>query len=124
MKLRVLLLVAVVGSVACFDSGASPRPGALTATVQSPNGDEGGAVVLLLGEGVLGVSGARDTDAYSASSDEGTRVVVINAAGGALTFAVEVADVERPPSVLFRQVAAPDDRLRDELSGYLIEWSR
>ncbi|MGD2045588.1 MAG: hypothetical protein PVF90_01775 [Gemmatimonadota bacterium] len=121
---RLLLLGMLVGSVACFDSGAPPRPGTLTALVQSPNGDEGAAVLLLLGDDAREVRSAGGTEAYSAASAEGTRVVLIHPAGGALTFEVEMADTERPPSVLFRQVAGPDDALRDDVSGYVLRWSR
>ncbi|MGD2047516.1 MAG: hypothetical protein PVH96_14970 [Gemmatimonadota bacterium] len=121
---RLLLLGMLVGSVACFDSGAPPHPGSLTATVQSPNGDEGAAVVRLLGDGVLGVHGAGATEAYSATSADGARVVLISMPGGALTFDVEVVDTGRPPSVLFQQVAGPDDELRDDISGYRVLWSR
>lgn len=118
-----LLLGMLLVSVACFDSGGPPRPGTLTGTVQSPNGDEGAAVLLLLGDVARDVRPAGSTEAYAASSPEGTRVVLINPVAGALVFEVEVADTKRPPSVLFRQVAGTDDELRDDLSNYAVRWS-
>jgi len=118
-----LVLGMLLVSVACFDSGGPPRPGMLTGTVQSPNGGEGAAVLLLLGDETREVRSAGSTEAYAASSPEGTRVVLINPVAGALTFEVEVADTKRPPSVLFRQVAGPDDELRQDMSGYALRWS-
>lgn len=122
--MRAVALGALVVLAACGDDPV-PGPGTLTASVVSPNGDEGAAALILSGVGVSSVSSFGDTEAY-ASIDEGTgltRVVLINEPGGQLTFRVSVANVLEPPNGILEQVAGPDDALRDP-TGYRVEFAR
>jgi hypothetical protein len=68
VSLRRLLFVAPLLLAACADIGQPQGPGTVTATLRSPNGHEGAALVILIGEGVLGVLPVGDTEAMSESS--------------------------------------------------------
>ena len=123
MSVRALLVLVLV-LAACTDSAQPSGPGTLTATLRGPNGDEGAAVLALIGEGVLGVVAVGDTEAYATRSGETTRIVLINQSGGTLGFDVAVADVSRSVVALVGEVAGPDDELRSDLSEYRVEFSR
>ena len=120
---RLFLLVALL-LASCTDVGPVRGPGTFLATLSSPNGDEGAAVLVLLGEGVVDVRGTGGTDAYAATSGETTRVVLIKLPGGTLEFEVTVADLGGPLSALVQEVAGPDDELRTDLSAYRVEFGR
>jgi hypothetical protein len=124
VTLRRAALVASLVLAACTDVGPGRGPGTLTATLRSPNGDEGAAVVLLVGEGVVGVNPLGATEAYSVVSRAATRVVLINQAGGSLSFELEVADLRQPVVGLVQQVAGPTDALRSDVSAYRLEFGR
>lgn len=129
MTVRRVLLVAALALAACADAGPLIGHGVLSATLRSPHGDEGAAVLLLAGEGVLGVESVGQTEAYGAVSGAAvagaaTRVVLVHPTGGTLTFQVEMIDLSRPLVAVVREVAGPDDELRTELSGYRLELSR
>lgn len=124
MSLRRAMLVVVLVLTACTDGSLRLGPGTLTATVRSPNGEEGAAVLLLVGEGVTGVEQVGDTEIYATTSGDETRVVLINQTGGTLAFNVDVADRLRPLVAVVLQVAGPDDALRTDLASYVVELER
>jgi len=119
VRRAVLLTITVLAG--CSDVGPSSGPGTLTATLRSPNGDEGAAVIFLLGEGVIEVNAVGETEAYADTSGETTRIVLINREGGTMSVAVDVEDLGRPLVALVREVAGPDDLLRADLAGYRVE---
>jgi hypothetical protein len=121
---RRILLAAALVLVACTDAGPAIGRAALTATLDSPNGDEGAAVIELFGEGVLGVRGTGATEVYSDRVGETTRVVLIHPTGGTLSFEVELLNRRRRPVAVVREVAGPDDELRSDLSGYHVGFTR
>lgn len=108
----------VVAVVACGDEG--PAAGTMTATVVSPNGDEGAAIVVLLGTG-LGEATAIEGRVFSERRGDSLRVVVARDPAGTLRFAIDVEDVTRPPVGAVVEVAGPDDQLRTVLGGYDVE---
>lgn len=114
-------LVAALLLAACTDHGPPSGPGSLTATLRSPNGPEGAAVLLLAGEGVQEVLPVGDTEVYSTMSGTETHVVLVNQTGGTLAFRVTVADRRRPLVPVVTEVAGPDDALRADLGGYAVE---
>ena len=118
MRLRHVALAAGLALVACTDHTLPPGPGSLTATLMSPNGAEGAAVMLLVGEGVSEIRAVGDAEVHAVASGDETRVVVINQVGGALAFEIDVADRRRPLVGVVTEVAGPDDALRPSLSGY------
>ena len=116
-------VLAVVLTAACGDAGPESGPGTLTATVHSPNGAEGSAVVTFFGEGIGDVTPLTGR-VFDQRRGDTLRVVLVNDEGGALSFAVAVADTTRPPSGLVLEVADADDRLRSATAGYSLEFRR
>lgn len=109
---------------ACGDAGPVSGPGALRATLVSPNGAEGAARVFLVGEGIAAVS-ALEGRVFSFQRGDTTHVVVVHDAdaGGDLSFSVSVADTTRPPRGVVVEVSDPEDRVR-ALTGYALELRR
>ena len=119
----VLLLLA--GLLAgCSDESPVSAPGTLSATVVGPNGAEGAAVVLLLGDGVQSVSALGPTEMHAGSGSSQTRVVLIHPTGGDLMFEVAVADTTEPPAWVIEEIAGPDDELRSDVGAYSLEFGR
>ena len=114
-----LCLTAALALVACGDQGPASAPGILTVTVVSPNGTEGAALVTLLGAG-MGAVGPSEGRVFSEAHGDTVHVVVVNLAGGALRFTVQVADTTKPPTGILVEVSGPDDRIRG-LAGYRLE---
>ncbi len=128
MLRRALPAVLLAVGASCADEGPVSGPGTMTATVVSPNGAEGAAVVVLLGDDVGAVSATGAAEVYSFEQGFGgsssTRIVLINQGGGELSFRVAVADTTSPPAFVLEEVAGPDDALRPSLSGYGVEFVR
>jgi hypothetical protein len=116
-------LVAVLLGGACGDAGPESGPGMLTATVHSPNGAEGSAVVTFFGEGIGNVMPLTGR-VFDQRRGDTLRVVLVNDEGGELGFAVVVADTTRPPTGIVLEVADADDLLRSTTAGYSLEFRR
>ena len=109
---------------ACTGEGPVSAPGTLTATLASPNGAEGAAVIVLAGEGVTDVQPLGDTEVHSRTTGSTTWVVLLSELGGTLAFSLTVPDTTQPPTAVVQEVAGADDALRDVLSGYRVEFGR
>ena len=118
------ILIAVLFLGGCADEGPVSGPGTLTATVVSPNGPEGAALLALFGDGIGAITPLGDTEVFSESRSGSVQVVLINQVGGVLSFSVAVADTTAPPSVVVHEIAGPDDELRATLAGYEVEFGR
>ena len=118
---RLLLALSVFLWAACSDHGPVADSELLTATLVSPNGAEGAAVIVLY-DVRGGIAPVGDTELYQSHGDVLTRLVLINQVGGTLSFAVEVFAVGSPPVAVVLEVAGPDDELRASLSGYRVEF--
>jgi hypothetical protein len=116
-------VLAVVLTGACGDGGPESGPGTLTATVHSPNGAEGSAVVTFFGEGIGNITPLTGR-VFDQRRGDTLRVVLVNDEAGELSFAVAVADTTRPPSGLVLEVADAADRLRSATAGYSLEFRR
>ena len=122
MKLKHLLpLIPLVLFGACSDEGPVSGPGVMTATLVSPNGAEGAALISLLGEGVSDVAALGDTEAHAYTDAAATQVVLINQVGGELSFRFAVTDTLELPEWVVREVAGPDDALRSSTSAYELQ---
>lgn len=119
-----LLTAALVLAACSTDEGPQSGPGTMTATLSSPNGAEGAAVVTLLGDDIGAISAVGGTEVHSRAGDSSVRIVLINEAGGELAFQVAVADTTQPPSTVVVEVAGPDDELRPTVDGYTVEFAR
>ena len=121
---RIAVLMILALATACSDEGPVSQPGTLTASVVGPNGAEGGALIMLLGDGVEAVSPGGGTEVYVSSADSRTRIVLIHPTGGDLTFEVDVADVTDPPTWVIEEVVDVDDQVRADVSAYSLEVAR
>lgn len=117
------LALSALVTTACTDEGPDSGPGEMTATLVGPNGAEGAALVVLLGEGVGEISPVGSTEVFVGTADGSVQVVLIDQAGGDLAFRVALADTTRRPEAIVQQVAGPDDELR-VLEGYSVELRR
>lgn len=118
--MAVALGVAAACAAACGDAGPASAPGILTATVVSPNGAEGAALITLVGAGIGAIAPGDAVRVFSEARGDTVRVVVVNLAGGALRFTVHVADTTKPPSGTLVEVSGPGDAIRG-LAGYGLE---
>ena len=121
---RLLSVITLALLAACADEGPVSGPGTMIATLLSPNGSEGAALVILLGDGVGAITSVGDTEVYSYSSNGSTRIVLINQVGGDLSFQVAVADTTQPPGAVVQEVAGPDDQQRTAISEYELGFVR
>ncbi|MGI9628571.1 MAG: hypothetical protein ACR2QM_17180 [Longimicrobiales bacterium] len=117
-------LVAVLGgAAACDDGSTSPgaQPGTVTATLTSPNGPEGAALVEIT------APAAQVTQAtgqlYSSTDDSATQVLIVLDEAGVIRFDLALPDIQSRPTYRVLQVSGPDDRLRSDLSGYTLEFT-
>lgn len=108
----------------CGDQGPRSAPGRVTAVVMSPNGDEGAAWLTLYGEGIVDVVGADDAEAFFERYEDSVRVVVVDDDGGPLRIFLSLADTTVALSGAVLEVADPEDRLREPLAGYSVEFER
>jgi hypothetical protein len=120
---RTFALFGLALVVACSDAGPVSGPGSLTATLVGPEGADGAAILVLVGEGIGEVVAAGATEVQARRDGNATRVVLVNEDAGALAFRVAVADTTQPPQVVIEQVAGGDDELRS-VDGYVVEFTR
>ena len=124
MSRRAIVLLALLSVAACSDVAPESGPGTVTATIVSPNGSEGAAAVTLVGRGIGDVEAVGDTEVHQYRDANGTRLVLVNQAGGTLSFQVALSDTTHLPVVVVQEVAAPDDELRASLQGYDVRFDR
>ncbi|MBM4183524.1 MAG: hypothetical protein FJ207_04765 [Gemmatimonadetes bacterium] len=117
-------VVIVVTATGCTDQGPVSAPGTLTATLVSPNGAEGAAVVALTGEGIGPASGVGDVTLFRSDDPDGTTLVLVSPGGGTLAFAMALAYTTRVPASAVEQVAGTDDEMRTSVATYRVVWSR
>lgn len=123
LKRTIRLLLATFVAVfvgACGDQGPVPAAGTFAVTVVSPNGAEGAAVVVLVGEGLREAS-AVEGRVFSDRRGDTLRVVVAQEPAGTLQFLIAVDDTTQRPTGSVLEVAGPDDQLRPALAGYVLE---
>jgi len=76
-------------------------------------------VTIAADEGIAAAGGR----VFSEVHGDTVLVVVVNEAGGDLSFDVSLADTTRPPTGALVEVSGPDDRIR-VLTGYSLEIRR
>jgi hypothetical protein len=116
----VLCAATALAVAACGEAVPAHGAGTVTATLISPNGAEGAALITLFGDGIGEVS-AIDGRVYSLRRGDSVRVVVTSDQGGTLAFRVALADTTLHPTAAVLQVAGPDDALRIPLAHYAVE---
>lgn len=121
---RLLISAVLLAVVGCGgDVGPEIRPGFLTASLVSPNGFEGAALISVVGVGLGNVesTGGR---VFTFSRGDTTRILVVLDAPGDLGFRISVPDVGTPPVAMVVQVADGGNALRADLSAYRVSFSQ
>ena len=111
---------ALLLAVGCDGSTEPDGPGTITASLISPAGPEGAAILDIVGT-VDAVTGTSDVAAYSTPTATGTRVILVRMTPGPLQVRLGIPDVSRPPAITVVEVADGDDRVRTSVSGYHVE---
>ena len=124
---RALTMAVLVAALSgCFSDpvGGGPRQaGEMTATVVSPNGDEGSAILEVASGTIVAVGSTESyTQVYGVATAP-ARVVVVRLEPGEIALHLVAADVNHPPELRVVQVAGPDNALRTDLSGYSVRLS-
>lgn len=117
-----MAVAALAATASCGDTTPPAGPGTVTATLVSPNGAEGAAVLSLFGDGVgeitaVGTGAAR---VWSLRRGDSVRVVLVRDDGGELAFRMALNDTTQKPGAVVLEVAGADDRLRAALGDYTV----
>lgn len=104
------------------DGGPGPieqtgGPGTLTATLVSPNGAEGAALIHMIGNGATGLEAA-EGELFTEVSGDTVKVLLLRGAPGALSFRFSLPDTLQKPAIQIIEVADGGNDLRTGLAGY------
>jgi hypothetical protein len=116
---------ALLGGVltACGSDQPVPLgPGALEATLVSPNGPEGAVVLELAGPG-LGEVTVAEGEVFGQADGTSTRLVIVRDMPGQIQFRVQVNERSEPPVATVVEVADGTNELRSSISGYQVEFT-
>lgn len=114
------LAVAALAFAGCEGSTRPDGPGTVSASLVSPNGAEGAAILDVIGS-VDAFNGSSDVSVFTTPIANGTRVIVVRLNPGTLEMSMRIPDVSNPPAITVVEVAAGDDRLRTSVAGYGVE---
>lgn len=126
MRIRsILFLLALLAASACDGggTGAALDGGEYIAALQSPHGDEGGAMLEMTTGGVEDVSASSATLFRQPISD-GVRLMLIRESAGRVEFRVVMAPGHELPTVRVVQVVDGDDNVRASTEGYQVTFTR
>ena len=94
----------------------------MTATVESPHGAEGAALIRLGGGGASFVEPLTG-DVHTSALGDTTKVLVLLDTPGEIAFRLNVADTTRPPVATLLQVADGQNQVRTNLAGYVVRFT-
>lgn len=100
--------------------GEMRQPGELTASLVSPNGDEGSALLEVASGTVLDVTAVEPYVHVFRVGSNPARIVVLRMEPGEIAFRLTTDDVNQPPELRVVDVGGPDDQLRSSLAGYSV----
>lgn len=120
---RVVCLAALlIGPLACDDAAPVSAPGALTVTLESPNGAEGAALLRMVGGQISSVE-TLTGDVHTSVVGDTTKVLVLLDAPGDVVFLLNVADTTLPPVTRVLQVADGQNEIRASLAEYRVRFT-
>lgn len=117
------LAALLIAGGACADAGPDVEPGVLSASLVSPNGSEGAALINLVGSGIGNVEASTGRVFQFARGDT-TRALFILDAPGVVAFRVPVPNIHEPPLATVTQVADGENGLRPDASAYRVRFDR
>ena len=97
-------------------------PGVLTATLASPNGAEGAALLHMVGGQISSVE-ALTGDLHTSMLGDTTKVLVLLDTPGEIAFLLNVADTTLPPVTTIVQVADGQNEVRSNLAEYRVRFT-
>ncbi len=97
-------------------------PGEVRGVLVSPHGAEAAAVISLSGTGISDVQAERGS-LFQQTDGSLTRVVLILDEPGEMSFTVRVTERSEPPAANVLEVADEDNKLRDRLPLYRVEFT-
>ena len=122
--LRIAVSALLLTAVGCGgDVGPEIRPGFLTASLVSPNGSEGAALISIVGVGLGDVESAA-ARVFTFSLADTTRILLVLDTPGDLSFRISVPDLDNPPLWTVLQVADGENAIRPDLSEYRVRFSQ
>ncbi|HEV3049621.1 MAG TPA: hypothetical protein VGX50_04895 [Longimicrobium sp.] len=116
-------LAAALALAACDGGTDSPPGGEYRAVLESPHKEEGALAVELTGPGIESIS-ADAGSLFTQPSGASTRVVVIREPAGRIEFRVTMAAGQQPPAARIIEVVDEEDRPRESLDGYRLDFRR
>ncbi len=119
-----IVFAAIVPAACNFGLWGPSGSGVIEATLISPYGAEGAALLELTGGVALGVVASEYGDTFYEHDGDNTRAVIVLDEAGSIRFTVRTEDIGELPTVTVIQVAAGDNRLRTDVSGYEVEFVR
>lgn len=124
MAIISIALAAIVPAACDFGLLGPSGSGVIEATLISPYGAKGAAVLELTGGVALGVVASEYGDTFYEHHGDTTRAVIVLDEAGSIRFTVRTEDIGKLPTVTVIQVAGGDNRLRADVSGYEVEFVR
>lgn len=117
-----LAVLVTAGTAGCGEdpTGQAPIPGRMMATMVSPIGAEGAAVLEVTSGTVTSVSSDDPDLLVYRVQGQPVRIVALRGTAGVIVFRLATDDVTRPPELHLVEVGAPDDQLRTSLGGYAV----
>jgi len=117
----VLLVLTTLASCNDDPTGGDIRqPGELTASLVSPNGVEGSALLEVASGTVLDVTAVEPYVHVFRVGVNPVRIVVLRLEPGEISLRLTIDDVNHPPELRVVDVGGPDDQLRASLAGYSV----
>lgn len=120
--LSALVAILVVG-LACVSVPGEPISRKLNATLVSPNGDEGAALIEMTGSG-LGEVTVREGRVFTTGTGQRVRAVFVLDEPGEIRFQIEMDDPKAPISATVLEVADGTNEVRTSLTEYDVEFAR
>ena len=124
LRCRIALTILLGALGGCTDTGPDIQPGLLVASLASPNGLEGAALIHIVGAGVGSLEPTGDGRAFTSSHGDTLRVLLVLDTPGELGFRISVPDLATPPTATVLQVADGANALRLDISAYQVRFSR
>ena len=128
MRIRppLLILPLLLALSACDGgegTGAALSGGEYIATLESPHGAEGAAILEITGPGVEEVFASSAT-VFQQPVSGGRRVVLVREPAGPIEFRVRIAPGNELPQVRVVQVVDGNDAVRPSTDGYRVSFTR
>ena len=120
--LKIFAIVIALG-VGCVSVPGDPISRKLNATLVSPNGDEGAALIEMTGTG-LGEVTVRRGQVFTTGTDQRVRAVIVLDEPGEIRFQIEMDDPSAGISATVLEVADGTNEVRASLTGYAVEFVR